>query len=343
MTNNNAIQSFPLRGVLIGFGNVAEHVHLPLFQKSGHFVIDAVVDPCSERAKRAQDLLPGAMIYSDIDQVITNNNLDFVDICTPPCFHGELALKAIRAGFHVLCEKPLVTSFEIVPDLIEAAQKHQKVVFTVNNWKYAPLWARAIELVHQGRIGAVQSISLSVLRTPDSGGGLSNWRRVAEIAGGGILLDHGWHHLYLVLSIMKEVPLSAAARMQYLDGSNLEDEVDLVVRFKNAKAHLHLSWRSSQRQNYGVIKGEKGMIRINDDHLILHVEGFASSRYDFSEALSGGSHHPEWMRPVMEDFCREILDKNVRGANFTEAKRCAQLTSLCYRSQQRGSCSLPIS
>ena len=337
MTGDNAKYEFPLHGVLIGFGNAARYAHLPLFKKNAYFVIDAVVEPYSKRAKLAKNLLPDAMIYSDIDQVITNKNFAFVDICTPPCFHAEIALKALKAGLHVFCEKPLATCFEIIPDLIDAAEKHHRVVFTVNNWKHAPIFAKAIGLVRQGQIGRVQSISLGVLRTPNSGGGLSHWRKIAEIAGGGILLDHGWHHLYLALSIIRDVPVSASAKMQYIGGSHLEDEVDLWVRFKNAQAHLHLTWRSSQRQNFGKIKGENGMITINDDHLILHKNGLPPIRYDFPYTLSRSSHHLEWMKPVIEDFRREILDINVRGTNFTEAKWCARLISLAYRSQRENS------
>jgi predicted dehydrogenase len=342
MTTDNIRHDSPLRGALIGFGNVAEHAHLPLFQKSAHFIIDAVVEPSKERAGRAERLLPEAMICSDIDHVLTEGKMDFVDICTPPCFHAELALKALRAGFHVFCEKPLATSFNSVSRLIDAAVEHRRALFTVNNWKYAPIWIKVIELTHQGMIGRVQSISLNVLRTPNSGGGLSDWRKIVEIAGGGIILDHGWHHLYLVLSIMKAAPDSISARIKYSDGSKLDDEADLVVRFKDAEAHLHFTWRSTERKNFGVIEGEKGSIKINDDHLILHTRGLAPIRYDFSEALSGGSHHTEWMKAVIENFRWEVADETVRGANLTEAKQCARLISLCYQSHQAGSCFLPV-
>ncbi len=331
-----------LRGALVGFGGVAVHAHLPVWLKNRNFRIDAVVDPHPERAKLARDLLPKARIYPDLDSLLRENGLDFVDICTPPCFHGELIYRACVSGLHVFCEKPLVASLESLRQISRAAEAVQKVVFVVDNWKHAPLWAKATQIVNENTIGSIRSVSLSVLRTQGSGGGISDWRQCSQIAGGGILLDHGWHGFYLILSVIKETPLSIAARMEMND-SDLEETVDLVMRFARAEAELHLTWRAGSRRNFGTIRGEGGTLSINDDHLVLSGDGGPSAtRYDFEEALSGGSHHAEWLGPVVENFRREILGLSARGTNFTEAKWCAYLTDLAYRSHREGSCFISV-
>jgi predicted dehydrogenase len=334
-TENNR----PLRGALIGFGNVAVHAHLPLWQESNHFRIEAVLEPDPERIQLAKALLPEARIYSEVEALLADNGLDFVDICTPPCFHADLALKACRSGLHVFCEKPLVTKLESLSEIQQAAEERGRVIFTVNNWKYAPLWMRVDELLRQTRIGTIRSISLRVLRPPGSGGGVSNWRRLAEVAGGGILLDHGWHHLYLILSAMKKLPLSISAKMgtSQTEDPDLEEVVDLVMRFETGEAWLHLSWRASFRQNFGTLQGDKGTLFINDDHLLLCANGLPPTRYDFAEALSKSSHHVEWMRPVRDNFHREILDPDARGVNLIESSRCARLIQLAYQSHREGS------
>jgi predicted dehydrogenase len=344
MIRNNSKHSFPLKGAIIGFGNVAIRAHLPIWQKSEHFRVDAVVEPVPKRAELIKDLLPQARVYSRIEPLIAENDLDFVDICTPPCFHGDLMLTACRSGLHVFCEKPLIPSPDDLHQIQKAADEFQKVVFIVNNWKYAPIWTKALQLIHENKIGPVESISLSVLRPPSSGGGASDWRKCAEIAGGGILLDHGWHNLYLILSIMGTLPLSISAQMEYFqtNGSRLEETVNLVMQFPRAEVRLHLTWRASCRQNRGVVRGDQGMLFINDDHLILDSNGSSPVRYDFLEALSGGSHHPEWMLPVVEEFRREILDVKARGANLMEAKWCVRLTQLAYRSNAEGSRCIPV-
>jgi len=344
MAEDNLKHNLPLRGALIGFGNVAIHAHLPIWRDSKHFKIDTVVEPLPHRAKLAKSLLPEVRVYPEIEPLLADNDFDFVDICTPPCFHADLALAAYQSGLHVFCEKPLVTSLEGLHQIQEVANRHQRVIFTVNNWKHAPLWIKALELIRENKIGSVRSISLTVLRTSNSGGGASNWRKCAEVAGGGILLDHGWHHLYLILSILKDYPLLVSAKMEHsqANGSGLEETVDLVIRFRRAEARLHLTWRASHRQNYGTIEGDRGTLFINDNHLILCANSSPPLRYDFVEALSGGSHHLEWMKPVIEDFRREVLDGNSSSSNLTEAMWCAQLAYSAYQSNREGSRFIPV-
>jgi predicted dehydrogenase len=334
----------PLRGAIIGFGNVARHAHLPAWRQNDHFRMIAVVEPDPEQAKLARELLPEARVYPEVAPLFGEKALDFVDICTPPCFHGDLALRACTAGLHVFCEKPLVTSLESLRAIERAAREFGRVIFTVNNWKYAPLWLKANELVHSKRIGAVRSISLAALRPPRSGGGVSDWRRCAEVAGGGILLDHGWHHLYLIFSMMGEPPLYVSATMEHPQGADphLEETVDLVMPFPSGRVRLHLTWQASCRQNQGVIAGDEGTLFINDDHLLLCTGSCPTERYDFPEPLSGSSHHPEWMKPVIEDFLREVRNVRARGANWAEAKQCAELTHLAYQSHREGSRSIPV-
>ncbi len=338
MTRTHSSQTFPLRGALIGFGNVARYAHLPLWENTDYVTIDAVIEPLAEHVMLARELLPNARLYSDLKPLLEAPDLDFVDICTPPCFHAALVLEASRSGLHVLCEKPLATSLESLYQLAKAAGKSRTVIFTVNNWKHAPLWAKALELIRANKIGAVRFISLSVLRPPSCGGSATEWRRCADIAGGGILLDHGWHHLYLILSIMREEPrfISAALEHSETHGPRMEERADLAIKFDQAEAQLHLTWCASCRKNYGTITGDRGVLHINDDHLLLETAGSSTIRYNFPEPLSGGSHHVAWMRPVIQEFLREICDVSARGTNFQEAYWCAQLVHAAYQSHREG-------
>jgi predicted dehydrogenase len=334
MTGDVTKVATPLRGAIIGLGNVALHAHLPVWQNIEGCTIDVVVEPSPERAEMGRRMLPEARIYPSTQAFLSENGVDFVDICTPPCFHADLALAACSSGLHVFCEKPLSLSTERLKEIQLLAEEKQRVVFTVNNWKYAPLWVKATELIRENRIGTIQSIALNVLRSPNSGGGATDWRKCIEVAQGGILIDHGWHNLYLVLSLLQQRPHSMTVRMESSSQSShgLEETVDLEMRFPEAKARLHLTWQASFRRNYGSIVGNEGSLFLNDDHLVLHSGDSLPVRFDFPEALSAGSHHPEWMEPVVRNFCREVIDPRYRGTNFTETQWCSHLISLAYRS-----------
>src|SRR5262249_47662978 len=99
-----------LKGAFIGFGNIAELGHWPAYAKASagkpsEVEMVAAMDSSPARRQKAQAL--GLRVYDNVDELFRTENLDFVDICTPPSSHAELALKALERQCHVLCEKPL--------------------------------------------------------------------------------------------------------------------------------------------------------------------------------------------------------------------------------------------
>jgi predicted dehydrogenase len=335
----------PLRGALIGCGNVALRAHLPLWLADPRFRIEALVEPNPDQAEQARRLAPDTPIHSDPGALWRRNGLDFVDICTPPGSHAGLIEAACRAGLHVFCEKPLVTSPASLPAICRLSEQRGRIVFSVNNWKYAPIWSLALDRVRHGHIGQVRSASIKVLRPPGSGGGAFDWRKDPTVAGGGILLDHGWHNLYLLLMLMGDPPESVCARMEYMNhnGAILEHTVDLSVRFPSGHGRMHLTWNAETRRNTAMVEGDAGTLRLNDDHLILENLNGDRQRWDFSEALSAGSHHLPWMKPVIDAFYQEVCDGPERGANLREARCCSELIDRAYQSCNRGGCELPLS
>ena len=109
-----------LRGAIIGFGNIAELGHYPSYANSAEAEIVAVMDPSPSRREAAQALKLGLRAYETVDALFRAEKLDFVDICTPPSSHTELALKALEQHCHVLCEKPLTLKTSAYEELSKA-------------------------------------------------------------------------------------------------------------------------------------------------------------------------------------------------------------------------------
>src|SRR6185295_5651665 len=97
----------PCRGAIVGFGQVAEHGHWPAFAASDSFEIVAVVERSAARRAVATRLNPGVRAVASLDE-ITDAEIDFVDICTPPALHKAPMLAALERGWHVICEKPFL-------------------------------------------------------------------------------------------------------------------------------------------------------------------------------------------------------------------------------------------
>jgi predicted dehydrogenase len=328
----------PLRGALIGFGKVAELAHLPAYETRRDFQIVAVADPLPERRAQAQNLLPQVRVYGDAEELLVRESaLDFVDLCTPPRDHAALALAALNRGCHVLCEKPLTLEPRDFQALKEATVRAKRALVTVHNWKYAPLLAQAKELARNGTIGKLELMEWQVYRPAGSGGGLTAWRQEGGQALGGILIDHGWHAFYLLLGWAEETPAALNARLVFSsEESGVDQEAEVGLRFPSCQARLFLTWRAADRRNQGRLGGHRGEIRIEDDQLVIALQGQLPEIRNFPAKVSTGSHHPDWMGGVLDEFLAEIADPGQRGRNLAEAELCARLIRLAYRSHRAG-------
>ncbi len=189
--------------------------------------------------------------------------LDFVDICAPPGSHASLIGRALDAGLHVLCEKPLATRVEDAEIAAAAAARAGRVLHTVHNWLKAPICLKISALIDEGAIGAVRSVRWRTLRTQPataaSQDGVTNWRVDPALAGGGILFDHGWHALYCVAR-WAGVPRGVSARLETRRFHEwpLEDTATLALETAFGASRIFLTWAADERSNAIEIDGERG-------------------------------------------------------------------------------------
>ena len=104
-----------------------------------------------------------------MDDLLSGETLDFVDICTPPSSHATLIKRALDARLHVLCEKPLVTRVEDAQIVAAAAARAGRIVHTVHNWLKAPICLKISALIAEGAIGTVRVSPLADLAHPACG------------------------------------------------------------------------------------------------------------------------------------------------------------------------------
>ncbi|MBI5245527.1 MAG: Gfo/Idh/MocA family oxidoreductase [Elusimicrobia bacterium] len=326
-----------LQGAIIGFGVVAQDAHAPAFARAEGFEIAAVADSSSKRLAAARKIFPNARIYPSARKLYAAEKLDFVDIATPPHLHAELCLEALRRRLHVLCEKPLVFTRGEFEALRAQAQRQKRALFPVHNWKYAPALSKLHALLRAGSIGELRHIELHVLRSkPAAASGLgsgSNWRLDRSRAGGGILVDHGWHNIYLLMWLSGAAPVDMQAVLQTASNGLCDEEAACLLRFPRASALMYLSWRSPRRAQWGVAYGRCGSIELLDDRLILSRNSGAQT-FRFPQKLSAGSAHPEWFAAMLPDF-RAAIARPASGLEFLEeAGACAALIERAYRAAE---------
>lgn len=317
------------RGAIIGFGAVAANGHLPAYRKSQEAKIVAVVDRTEERRRAAEKSAPGIGTFSTIAELAAGAEIDFVDICTPPAFHGEPMLDALGRGWNVLCEKPLLLDQVELEKIRALARETGRAVVPVHNWKYAPIVRRATEALRSGAVGELREIEIETLRIEDCAAvdpANPNWRRNPAIAGGGILMDHGWHAIYLARHWFGEDPTEVETELHRATPGGIEDEASLTLRFPKGFAKIFLTWRAEARRNTIRLRGDRGQIAIDDDTLRIGTENI-----QFQSGLSTGSHHADWFEAMLPDVLASFRAPEKARESFEEAALCLSVIRRAYQ------------
>ena len=320
-----------LKGAIIGFGEVARHGHAPAYASSTEAKIIAVVDSTTERRQVARGCLPDAQIFSTIAEMADGAEIDFVDICTPPALHGDPMLDALGRGWNVLCEKPLVLDPVELEKVRGLALKNERAVVPVHNWKYAPIIRQATQLLNSGAIGPLHRVEIETLRIHDCAAAdpnHPNWRLDPAMAGGGVLMDHGWHAVYLARNWFGEDPSEVAASLERPAPDGVENEATLTLEFPSGQAEIFLTWKAKARRNTMRLVGEYGEIAIDDDRLQVRGETI-----QFDSALSAGSHHADWFEAMLPDVIASFGASETARASLDEAALCLSVIRRAYQLQ----------
>jgi predicted dehydrogenase len=299
----------PLRGAISGFGEVAVHGHLAGWRAQPNVNIVAIHDPVAARRHLAINLIPNVRAYDDLELLLEGEALDFVDVASPPAFHAVTARMALDARAHVLVEKPLCLAPAEFDELNGVAAANSRVLMCVHNWRYAPAYRRAYELIAQGRLGAVQYIDLTRLRTEPAGGGSGERWRLEPKTGGGILIDHGWHAFYLAQWLMGgDAPEVVSAHLGFLAGGSVDDLADVQIVFPRGRVvHVHLSWRAPVRRTTAIIYGSNGIVELDENRVTLTDRSGGVENLSVIDAPDD-SYHSSWFSAIAAEFEQAIAE-----------------------------------
>ena len=173
-----------------------------------HPTMSVVCGRDTGRAAEAAQRLGWDQSADDWHAVVSRDDIDLVDICTPGDSHAEIALAALAAGKHVLCEKPLANTVEEATSMTLAAEEahaHGQVAMVGFNYRRVPATAQARRMVAQGRLGRLRHVRVTYLQDwlVDPGSPHS-WRLDKQKAGSGALGDIGAHIIDLTQFITQD-------------------------------------------------------------------------------------------------------------------------------------------
>ena len=191
---------------LIGFGSMGrthswcvnnlKYFYRPLDIEASYA---AVCTSREETARAAAEFLGIDRYTTCEDDIINAPDIDIIDICTPNVFHYETLKKAINAGKHVYCEKPLCITYEQAVEIAELAEKKGITAQMVFNNRFLPPVLRAKEIISSGKLGRILSFRCEYLHSsaadPNKNAG---WKQNRDVCGAGTLFDLGSHAVDLM-------------------------------------------------------------------------------------------------------------------------------------------------
>jgi predicted dehydrogenase len=339
-----------MRGAIVGYGFIASQGHVPGYAECGRrgsrVEIVAVADVCDARRRKAKEALPWAAVYDDYERMLDEHagHVDFVDITVPPMLHAEIARAALDRGLHVLCEKPLTTTVADAVALTEKAVQSRRTLFPCHNYRHAPSVRAVRRILDEGLIGSVRSVTQQTFRPTHARGVAEwrpHWRRDPELSGGGIMMDHGSHTLYLAFDWLGGYPLAVSARTHCLDGFTTEDNVNATFRYAHGIAHATLSWTAAARKVLYAVHGTKGAIFVDDDAVRVSLLDRRAVLPPYL-ATNGGmvttdsrwndASHKDWFADMFADFTAAIDSGTSVGKDALDAIECMNAIEACYAS-----------
>jgi predicted dehydrogenase len=335
----------PIQVGVIGAGMIGRH----RAQSMGlvpELKLVAVADARQELAQKLAGENASVKVYTDGLALASDPNVQAVVICTPPVSHEKLAVAALKAGKHVLVEKPMGTSIEACQRMLDASEAGGATLACGFNLRYFPATKLARQLLDSGAIGKLDHVRAFHGHRGGTDFGPA-WITDYAATGGGSLMDNGIHMIDLVRYFLGDIAdAKGFATNAIWNKDRCEDNGYLLM--KNADGRigvLHSSW--SEWRGYGwrcELYGTEGFIRFG--YAPLHLvhgrrEGQSTrtkrhwfAKFQIAERLKGWQwSFNQSLAEDLQQWARAIAQGQnppISGRDGAEAVRLAKAVELCW-------------
>lgn len=246
--------------VVIGYGGMgAYHVHNILPNENERIHIVGTYDISEERQAISQE--KGHKIYKSYEEVLADETIEAVLIATPNDLHKDLSIAALRAGKHVVCEKPVALNTAELDEIVAVAKETGNTFMVHQNRRWDPDFLIVRDLYRNRQIGDLYQIES---RVQGANGIPGDWRHVKK-QGGGMVLDWGVHLLDQILWLVDSPVKDVKADLSYILGEEVDDGFFALITFENGvKAIVEVGTSNYTQLPRWYIKGIEGTATIQD-------------------------------------------------------------------------------
>lgn len=228
---------------IVGFGLAAKVFHLPILTRLSGAQVTAVYS--SKAVEEVHQVLPDAAVFNDVDEFIAQADVDVVVVLTPNDLHAPIAAKALKAGKHVIIDKPFVCHVEEGKELIALAEEHGKLLSVYHNRRWDGDFLTLQKLLNDGRLGELRYVESRFDKYRPRVWG--RWRE-QDRAGAGLLFDIGSHLIDQALTLLGKPQKVSAKILKQRDGAEAPDYFDIQLSYNNDATLVRLRGSCLARQ-----------------------------------------------------------------------------------------------
>jgi predicted dehydrogenase len=247
-----------VRWGVLSTGDIAISKVIPAMQEGKYIQVTAIASRNLEKAKVAATQLGIPKAYGSYEELLADPDIDAIYNPLPNHLHVPWSIKALEAGKHVLCEKPIALTYVEAQRLADAAKRYPHLkVMEAFMYRFHPQWQQARQMVIDGRIGelrTIQSFFSYYLVDPN------NIRNIAEVGGGG-MLDIGCYTVSLARFIFDAEPERVCAILEYDPRLNTDRLASAIMDFGRGTSTFTCSTQLEPYQRVNIF-GTTGRIEI---------------------------------------------------------------------------------
>lgn len=244
---------------IIGYGGMAGNHKKQLDKGEVRVKIKGVYDIDPSRAELAKE--QGFLAYSSAEELLSDSEIDIVLVATTNETHMYYAIKALEAGKHVICEKPVTLSSAELEKITEAAKKAGKIFTVDQNRRFNRDYINACRVINSGFLGKPYLIES---RVEGSRGVPEGWR-TDKSKGGGMMYDWGVHMIDQIMYMTDEKVVNVFCKMYSINYPDVDDNFRLTLTFESGfTAHIEISTNNFITKPRFYIYGKEGTAVIND-------------------------------------------------------------------------------
>jgi len=343
-----------LKVALLGTGMIGR-IQMRPFTTHPRCRVQAVCDVNLDAARRTADEFKVPEVFSDYHELLAKAEVDAVTVCTPPFLHEPMAMAALEAGKHVLCEKPLTVSAESAARMAKAAQKRKRLFACCSaRFRTTPVFKAVKELVQSGELGDIYFVKLTGIGRGTRPGIFYNagayWFLDKSKAGGGALSDWGVYDLDVLYGLLGGLPVRSVSGFAFQGVGDIEvknirwDVEDHAAAILRCDGGLTVAWERGwvahmKEEIRFQVYGSKAGVAFNP-YQIPDAPTIEVYRDLHGQRVTETRHIRRFPFDIHKDFIWDFIDRALDGGApltpGTAAAQAMRIIHAVYESSRTG-------